>query len=535
MRASGVLLPVSSLPSKYGIGCFSKEALKFIDGLVCAGQSKWQVLPLGPTGYGDSPYQSFSTFAGNPYFIDLETLIKDGLLEKEECENYNWGDNARYVDYGAIYNARYLVLRKAFARFEKNEEFEEFCEREQSWLEDYCLFMAIKNSQKGVIWTKWEKELRTRDAKALEEKKAELREEIQFYSFIQYEFDKQWKSVKKYANENGVQIIGDLPIYVALDSADAWANPSLFQMDENCLPKAVAGCPPDAFSKTGQLWGNPLYDWDYHKETGYAWWIRRMARSFELYDIVRVDHFRAFSDYYSIPADEDTAMNGTWMPGPGYDLFEKIEAALGEIDVIAEDLGTLDQRVFDLMDATGYPGMKVLQFAFDSNSDSIYLPHNHKKNCVVYTGTHDNMTTRAWYYELPEWVRNYTKAYLNNFESRWERISWDFIRCALSSVADLAIIPMGDLLCAGKEGRINFPSTAKDNWRWRMLKDEFSEDVIQRLHWLTEVFYRLPKKAVEETCEKELEATEAIAEELEVTEFVETVEKIETVEEIERI
>lgn len=498
MRASGVLLPVSSLPSKYGIGCFSKEALKFVDDLVHAGQSRWQVLPLGPTGYGDSPYQSFSTFAGNPYFIDLETLAADGLLKVEECEAYAWGDDARYVDYGAIYNARYRILHKAFERFVPDEDFARFCEDEKAWLDDYCLFMAIKNDQNGVVWTKWEEKLRKRDKETLDKKRAELKEEILFYSFIQYEFDRQWRKVKAYANKNGIKIIGDLPIYVALDSADAWASPQLFQFDAEGLPTAVAGCPPDAFSKTGQLWGNPLYRWDYHKKTAYAWWIQRMERSFALYDTVRVDHFRAFAEYYSIPAKDETAMHGKWMPGPGIALFEAIEKKLGKIDVIAEDLGTLDQKVFDLMDAVGYPGMKVLQFAFDSGSDNMYLPHNHKKNAVVYTGTHDNDTTNSWYYNLPESVRNYTKAYLNNFEHTWEKVAWDFIRAAQASVADLAMIPMGDLLCAGKEGRINHPSTTGGNWKWRMLEDEFCEDVVQRLHWLTQIYDRLPKPLKED-------------------------------------
>ncbi len=521
MRASGVLLPVSSLPSKYGIGCFSKDAIKFIDKLVRAGQSKWQVLPLGPTGYGDSPYQPFSTFAGNPYFIDLETLTEEGLLKKEECEYYNWGGNARFVDYGAIYNARYLALRKAFECFMKKAEaedmeaFEQFCEQEKEWLEDYCLFMAVKKSQKDVIWTKWDEKLRARDEKVLEEKKEELKEEIQFYRFIQYEFDKQWKIVKAYANKKGVKIIGDLPIYVSLDSADAWANPKLFQVDEDCLPTAVAGCPPDAFSKTGQLWGNPLYNWEYHKQTGYQWWVRRMKRSFQLYDTVRVDHFRAFAEYYSIPADEETAMNGKWMPGPGIALFQTIEKELGQVDVIAEDLGTLDQKVFDLMDETGYPGMKVLQFAFDSGSDNMYLPHNHKKNCVVYTGTHDNDTTKSWYSLLSEKVRRFTQSYLNNFDHKLEKISWDFIRAAMGSVADLAVIPMGDLLCCGNEGRINHPSTTQGNWQWRMLDGEFSEEVVQKLRWVTGTYGRLlevPKKEAEKKAllEKE-EETQILA------------------------
>ena len=512
MRASGVLLPVSSLPSKYGIGCFSKEAFTFIDDLVRAGQSKWQVLPLGPTGYGDSPYQPFSTFAGNPYFIDLETLIEEGLLKKEECEEHHWGGSQRYVDYGAIYNARYVVLRKAFHRFVPDNDFVTFCENEKEWLEDYCLFMALKNSQNGSLWTTWDEKLRTKEKDALEAKKAELKEEIQFYRFIQYEFDKQWKKVKSYANAQGITIIGDLTIYVALDSADEWANPKLFQVDEECLPTAVAGCPPDAFSATGQLWGNPLYDWDYHKETGYDWWIRRMKRSFDLYDTVRVDHFRAFAEYYSIPADEDTALNGKWNPGPGIDLFQHIEEKLGEIDVIAEDLGTLDQKVFDLMDAVGYPGMKVLQFAFDSGSSNMYLPHNYKRNCVVYTGTHDNDTTKSWYSGLDKKTRAYTRAYLNNFGRSVETVTWDFIRAAHASVADLSIIPMGDLLCCGKEGRINHPSTTGENWKWRMLEDEFRGDVIEHLYMLTDIFDRLPE--AEEDVE-EAEVPEELDEEIE--------------------
>ncbi len=519
MRASGVLMPISSLPSKYGIGCFSKEALEFVDCLVKAGQSKWQVLPLGPTGYGDSPYQPFSTFSGNPDFIDLETLTEEGLLKKEECESCHWGGSERYVDYGSLYNSRYTVLRKAFARFEADEEFEEFCEREAHWLEDYCLFMAIKNDQNGALWTTWSEELRTRDAKVLKEKKEELKEDIRFYHFLQYEFDKQWTKVKEYANDQGITIIGDLPIYVAFDSADAWANPKLFQMDEECLPSAVAGCPPDAFSATGQLWGNPLYDWDYHKETGYDWWIRRMRRSFALYDTVRIDHFRGFADYYSIPAEDDTALNGCWKPGPGIELFKAMEDALGEMDVIAEDLGTLDDKVFDLLDETGYPGMKVLQFAFDSGAKNFYLPHHYKRNCVVYTGTHDNDTTKSWYYALPDWVREFSKAYLNNYDRPWEDIPWDFIRAALGSVADLAVIPMADLLCCGSEGRINHPSTLGENWKWRMLPGEFREDIIGRLRWLCDTFQRVPEPPVEEEEEtEELEATE----ETEATEMTET-------------
>lgn len=504
MRASGILLPISSLPSSYGIGCFSKEAYEFIDDLVKAGQSKWQVLPLGPTGYGDSPYQPFSTFAGNPYFIDLETLIEEELLTKQECDSCDWGGSDRYVDYEKMYMSRYKVLRKAFERFQENEEYEEFCERESDWLDDYCLFMAIKNDHQGALWTTWEDELRTRDGETLKKMGVKLEREIAFYRFMQFEFDSQWKKIKKYANEKGITIIGDLPIYVAFDSADAWANPKLFQMDEECMPKAVAGCPPDAFSETGQLWGNPLYDWKYHKKCGYNWWIRRMKRSFDLYDTVRIDHFRGFSDYYSIPAGDDTAENGHWEPGPGMELFRAMEKELGEMDVIAEDLGTLDERVFDLLKESGYPGMKVLQFAFDSGPANFYLPHHYKRNCVVYTGTHDNDTTKSWYYTIPDWVREFSKAYLNNYDRPWEDISWDFIRAALGSVADLAIIPMWDLLCCGNEGRMNHPSTLGNNWKWRMGRGDFREDIIGRLRWMTDTFQRtfeLPEEKDEDETE----------------------------------
>ncbi|NCB92733.1 MAG: 4-alpha-glucanotransferase [Clostridia bacterium] len=509
MRASGVLLPISSLSSKYGIGCFSKEAYTFIDQLVKAGQSKWQVLPLGPTGYGDSPYQPFSTFAGNPYFVDLETLIEEELLTKEECESCEWGELERYVDYEKLYLSRYKVLRKAFERFEadEDEEFKEFLTKEEHWLEDYCLYMAIKNDQNGALWTSWEEELRTQDPAAMKKMKEKLKDEIQFYRFIQFEFDKQWKKIKKYANKNGITIIGDLPIYVSLDSSDAWANPKLFQMDEKCRPTAVAGCPPDAFSETGQLWGNPLYDWKYHKTTGYRWWIRRMKRSLELYDTVRIDHFRGFSDYYSIPAEDDTAMNGHWEPGPGMDLFKALEAAISEMDVIAEDLGALDERVFELLEDSGYPGMKVLQFAFDSGTQNFYLPHHYERNCVVYTGTHDNDTTKSWYYTMPDYAREFSKAYLNNYDRPWEDISWDFIRAAEASVADLAIIPMWDLLCCGNEGRMNHPSTLGLNWKWRMVADDFKDDIIGRLRWLCDTFQRTPEEPVEE------ESTDTAAEE----------------------
>ena len=489
-RASGVLLPIFSLPSKYGIGCFSKEAYQFIDRLKAAGQSYWQILPLGPTGYGDSPYQSFSTFAGNPYFIDLETLTGEGLLTAQECEYGCERIREDKIDYEKIYKIRFQILEKAFSRFGENDEYRAFVSENQFWLEDYSLYMAIKDRNGGVSWNEWEEPLKNKESQAIENAKAELSRQIAFYKFQQYEFDRQWKRLRSYANENGIEIIGDIPIYVSMDSADAWANPSLFQLDEKNLPLGVAGCPPDAFSATGQLWGNPLYNWAYHKKTGYDWWLKRIAYCFDLYDIVRIDHFRGFDEYYSIPYGDETAVNGHWEKGPGMDLFDTVKEKLGELDIIAEDLGFLTESVFQLLKDSGYPGMKVLQFAFDPSEDSDYLTYKYQRNCVVYTGTHDNDTTAGWFEKLSDGDREVALRYMNSFYTPKEEQHWDLIALAMRSTADTCIIPVQDFLGLGSEARINMPSTLGDNWKWRMTKGAFSEELKEKIRRMTKLYGR---------------------------------------------
>lgn len=494
MRKSGILLPISSIPSEYGIGTFSKQAYAFVDFLKEAGQKLWQILPLGPTGYGDSPYQSFSTFAGNPYFIDLEEFIEAGYINRRDCEKLNFGTHPEYVDYGQMYVSRYLVLEKAYDSamadgLEERAEYKQFMKENHYWLKDYALYMAVKGAFNNACWVDWEEDIRLRKPEAIKAYTEEYSYEIGFYYFQQYYFAKQWKALKEYANEQGIEIVGDIPIYVAFDSADTWANPELFRLDEENMPIGVAGCPPDAFSETGQLWGNPLYDWDYHKETKYAWWMKRIAHCYELYDILRIDHFRGFDEYWFVPYGDETAENGEWCPGPGIELFKTIKRKLGDVKVIAEDLGLLTDTVLELLEETGYPGMKVLQFAFGGDAENAYLPHNHVKNCIVYTGTHDNETTIGWYENLDEDTKTHVDTYLNiTAESK---VNWVFIKTALASVADTVVIPMQDYLGLGNEARINMPSSLGGNWEWRMKADACTEELAQKIYKLTKIYGRL--------------------------------------------
>lgn len=493
MRASGILMPVFSLPSRYGIGSFSKSAYQFVDMLKKAGQKYWQILPLCPTSYGDSPYQSFSTYAGNPYFIDLDQLIEEKLLTRKECQACDFGDDPQDIDYGKLYENRFKLLRKAYERANvgEDQEFEAYRRENAWWLDDYALFMAVKDRFDGVAWNEWAEDIRLRWSNAMDYYRRELYYEIEFYSYLQFVFMKQWKKLKNYANINGIEIIGDIPIYVAFDSADAWANPELFQFDAENLPTAVAGCPPDGFSADGQLWGNPLYRWDYHRETGFDWWIRRIAYCSELYDVVRIDHFRGFDEYYSIPYGDTTARNGHWEKGPGIALFEAAKNRLGELNIIAEDLGYITDSVKKLVADSGFPGMKVLEFAFDSREKSDYLPYTYEKNSVVYTGTHDNETIAGWYAGLDKSDLKMCTDYMNIDRIPGKEYHWDFIRLAMLSVSDLCVIPIQDYLGLDNRARINHPSTLGTNWRWRLVKGQLSASLLKEIREMTRISGRL--------------------------------------------
>lgn len=489
-RSSGILMPVFSLPSKYGIGSFGKAAYDFIDFLALAKQSYWQILPLGPTSYGDSPYQSFSTFAGNPYFIDLDLLIKDGLIKKSEISHIDWGSDPKKVDYEKIYQNRYKVLKKAFERgFERDKaEFEKF-RSENEWLADYALFMALKKHFDMKCWIEWEDEsARLHSTEAVEKYSALLKEDIDFYSYLQFLFFGQWSELRAYATKNGIKIIGDVPIYVALDSADVWANPKYFQLDEKNIPTCVAGVPPDYFSEDGQLWGNPLYDWDYMKAEGYGWWIRRIGGAGKLYDIIRIDHFRGFESYWAVPYGEKTAKGGKWVKGPGLELVKTLTNWFADISFIAEDLGILTDEVRKLLKDSELPGMKVLEFAFDCGEPSNYLPHKYNRNCVCYTGTHDNTTLAAWKKEADPDEIKHAEKYLGLNEK--EGFNWGIIRGGMSSVADLFVAQLQDYLGLGKEARINTPGTKQGNWLWRLEDKKLSKSLAKKIAAVTELYGR---------------------------------------------
>ena len=495
MRKSGILMPVASLPGPYGIGSLGKPAFAFIDFLKKAGQKVWQMLPLSPTGFGDSPYQSCSAFAGNPYFIDLDILRKKGLLKKGEYGAKECCTNEGAVDYAALYHSRYGILRKAFARFSTwyPDDYYRFCYEQGWWLEDYALYMTAKGLYEGKSYLEWPEPVRSHTPEAIRQLYAEHEAEVHFWKFCQYEFSLQWTALKAYAGENGIEIMGDIPIYVAFDGADSWAHPELFQFDGECLPKAVAGCPPDAFSATGQLWGNPLYDWGYHKKDHYSWWIKRMEYCLKLYDVVRVDHFRGFEAYYSIPYGDLTAEFGHWEKGPGLELFDRLKKSLKKekLPIIAEDLGFLTPQVHEMLKESGFPGMKVLEFAFDDTENSDYLPHKYTENSIVYTGTHDNETLVGWYETMSRKDKSFAREYMGCRHTPKKEMHWEFIRLAMASPAKLAVIPVQDYLGLGAEARINEPSTLGKNWKWRLLSGELNSDVLKQCRRMAKLYGRL--------------------------------------------
>ena len=494
MRESGILMHITSLPGPYGVGTMGKEAYKFVDFMKDAGQRVWQILPLNPTGYGDSPYQSCSTYAGNHYLIDLDTLVEEGLLEKSEIENITWGYREDKVDFGALYNNRLKVLRLAYGRFADQAGLDAFIQENSSWLPDYALFMALKDRFGGKHWYEWERKLKFRDHEALWQIRSEMKDEIRFVCFVQYLFSKQWSALRAYAHQAGLRIIGDVPIYVPLDSVDVWTATELFQLNEELAPTDVAGCPPDAFTADGQLWGNPLYRWDVMEKDGFDWWMRRLAAAGERYDVVRLDHFRGFEAYWAVPYGNPTARIGQWIKGPGIRFMNTIKEQLPKLDLIAEDLGFLTQDVLDLRDESGFPGMKVLGFAFDSREPSEYLPHTYPTNSVCYTGTHDNQTTRQWFDTVGQEAVEYAKEYMTLSDQ--EGYVWGVIRTAFASVSDLCVVPLQDYLDIGAEGRMNFPGTMTDaNWTWRTKPGTYTAELAEKIKKLTVLYGRAPKKA----------------------------------------
>lgn len=490
-RSSGILLHPTSLPGKYGIGDIGPEAFKWIDTLVETGQKCWQVLPLGPTGYGDSPYQSFSAFAGNPYLISPDLLKEEGLLSDEDLDQPDF--SVIKVEYGRVIPYKINLLNKAFKAFKAQktyhlrENFDQFCEKEGYWLDDYALFMSLKDKHNGKSWLNWERDLRHREPKAMERAKTNLHDSIQNHKFSQFLFFKQWKELKAYANKNGVSIIGDIPIFISSDSSDLWSYPKGFLLDDDRRPTHVAGVPPDYFSETGQLWGNPLYDWSEHKKDDYAWWKKRLKAILKTVDYVRIDHFRGFEAYWKVPSGMLTAETGVWEKGPGYALFDSIKKSFKDLPIIAEDLGVITPEVDALREDCGFPGMKVLQFAFGGGVESRFLPHNYETNAVVYTGTHDNDTSKGFYEKAVQYEKDFMRRYMGVDGSD---ISWDLIRLAMMSVATLSVYPLQDLLSMGSETRMNLPGVLGGNWEWRLKEGQLDKFTISRLADLTTIYGR---------------------------------------------
>jgi 4-alpha-glucanotransferase len=497
-RSSGILLHPTSLPGRWGIGDLGSAAYQFVDFLTEAGQRLWQILPLGPTGFGNSPYQCLSSFAGNHLLISLDRLVEEGLLRPDDL----YGEAAPplptfsddQVDYDAVTEFKMPLLQRSFDYFRQDvapahtAAFKAFCATNADWLDDYTLFVAIKDHQDGASWDVWDLDIRLREPEALKRWQNELADYIEMRKYFQYLFFHQWRALKAYANERNIRIVGDMPIFVAYDGSDVWGNPELFYLDEENHPTVVAGVPPDYFSATGQLWGNPLYRWDQMAENGYVWWMRRVKSTLDMVDIVRLDHFRGFEAYWEVPAGEETAVNGQWVKGPGNLIFETLASALGDLPIIAEDLGLITSEVEDLRDNFDLPGMKVLHFAFGDTAKNPYLPHNYTSNYVVYTGTHDNDTTLGWYESREDWERAAITRYLGHPP---EDICWDMLRLALSSVADMAVFPIQDPLRLGSEARMNIPGQAENNWAWRLRADALTSELAQNLRQLTVTYGRL--------------------------------------------
>jgi len=490
-RSSGILLPIFSLPSPYGIGTFGRAAYAYADFLHAAGQKYWQLLPLGPTSYGDSPYQSFSTFAGNPYFIDLDLLVQDGLLDPSALAGIPWGSEPRYVDYGKIYESRYAILWKAFqAGFPRDREAVDAFRKQNPWLDNYALFMAVKKHFGMKRWLDWPDEsIRLKTPEGERQYRHALKDDIDFFSYLQYLFFQQWNALRDYIHQLGIQIIGDLPIYVAMDSADVWSEPQFFQLDEGRHPTEVSGVPPDYFSADGQLWGNPLYDYDRMRADGFGWWIRRVEGAGRLFDVIRIDHFRGLESYWAVPYGAETAKGGHWRKGPGMDLVGTLTNWFPHLQIIAEDLGFLTPEVRKLLADSKLPGMKVLEFAFDAREPSNYLPHTYDRNCVCYIGTHDNETVMQWRTRVDRADSAMARKYLGLNDA--EGFNWGMIRGGMSSIADTFIVQMQDCLGLGAEGRMNTPGKAAGNWQWRLLPGEATPSLAKKLREYTRIYGRL--------------------------------------------